>query len=248
MNNSGYMDTSMNYLFGLVYGLIPLCGGLIGLKRSEAWGGSGSSMGKALRYLSLGLIAWACGGLVWAYYNFFGGVEVPYPSLADVAYIVSWPLWAAGVVCLSKATGAKFSLSKTKGKALLFAVPVIISLVSYYLLIVIARGGALDLTGGALKVFFDLAYPIGDIVILTLSVLIYGLSVDYLGGKFKRPAELIMLGFVLNYVSDMAFSWTTTMETFFVGNWVDLLFMTTMFVLSFGVVSLDPDVEDAADA
>src|SRR3989344_2656104 len=74
--------------------------------------------------------------------------------------------------------------------------------ISYYLLVNVARGGAvltdydteLSPLLNNLKLFFDLAYPIGDIVILALSVLIYGLSFQYLGGRFKLPIILILLG------------------------------------------------------
>lgn len=233
-------DTWQNYAFGLVFGLIPLVGGFLGLRNAVAWGGMRSVMGRASTLLSLGLICWAIGGLIWAYYNFFGAVDVPYPSLADVAYVMSWPLWMLGAIELSKATGARLSLRKGGGKLFLLIVPIVVAVLSYYLLVVVARGGALTGGGEAIKVFFDLAYPLGDVVILSLSLLIYGLSLKYLGGRYQQPIVILFSGFVLNYVADFAFSWTTTAETFFVAGPVDLLFMTAMTALSMGVSGLKP--------
>jgi hypothetical protein len=242
LNSRHLADTNENYAFGLVFGLIPLAGGLLGFVRSKHWGGRRSAMGRATFYLSAGLVFWALGGLIWAYYNFFGAIEVPYPSWADVAYVVSWPLWSIGIIHLSRATGARFSLRHVRGKLQLFVIPVMVAAISYSLLVIVGRGGELVVNDSFWKIFFDLAYPIGDLVILSLALLVYGLSFGYLGGRFKIPIWTLLAGFVANYAADFAFSWTTTQGTFFVGGFVDLLFMTAMTLLALGVTTLNPNV------
>lgn len=232
----------LNNSYGLILGLIPILSGLYGLYLSKKWGSWGSAIGKGVILLSLGLIFWSLGTFIFSgYYNLYAKVEVPYPSLSDLSYILSWPLWGAGMFYLSKATGAKYGLKEKQGKSILFLVPIIVILVSYYLLIVVARGGQFDFSDSSmLKIFFDLFYPIGDVVILTLATMIYGLSYDYLGGKFKTAIYVILGGFLLNYLADFSFSYTTTLGTFYAGNWVDLLFTTAIFTLSIGITMLDP--------
>lgn len=232
-----------NYLYQLGFGLIPLFGGLSGMVKSRKWGSFKSQVGSAVFFISLGLFSWGMGQMAWSYYNIVLKTEVPYPSFADVGYILAVPFWILGIIKLSKATGARFSLSSVRGKIILFALPVLAAAFSYYLLIVVARGGVIDFQGGGLKLFFDLAYPIGDLVILTLALLIYGLSFDYLGGRFKLPIITLMLGFVLMYVTDFTFSYVTTIEVYYNGHWVDLLFPTVMAFLGFGINNLDPDLE-----
>jgi len=245
---TGARDTQQNYLFGVLIGVLPLFGGIGGLILSSKWGTLSSAIGRSIFFLSLGLITWSLGTLIFAYYNLVLLVEVPYPSLADAAYIISWPLWVVGVINLSKGTGAKFGLRSSRGKVLLFAAPLIAIVVSYYLLVVVARGGVFDFTeSGVVKIFFDLAYPIGDVVILTVATLIYGLSFRYFGGQFKIPIYIILAGFILNYLSDFSFSYTTTLETFYVASWVDLLFLSTMFFLALGVNSLDAKMLSMGD-
>ncbi len=242
ININDLENTWQNFAFGLVFGLMPLTGGGIGLLNAREWGGFRSVIGRAVTLLSLGLISWSFGSLIWAYYNFFGAVDVPYPSWADVAYIVSWPLWAWGAIELSHATGAKFSLRKRGGKLALLAIPAGVIAASYYALVVVARGGELLAgDGGIVKTFFDLAYPTGDVVILSLSLVIFGLSWRYLGGKYQTPILFLLAGFVLNYFADFAFSWTTLTGTFFVASWVDLLFMSAMSALAIGVIGLSPN-------
>lgn len=234
-------NTVENFLFGATLGVLPIVGALFGLTNAQRWGWLKSSMGKATLFLSAGLITWGVGTLVFAYYNIVLQIAVPYPSLADAFYIMSWPLWGIGIFHLSKATGAKYGLNSLVGKYILLFVPLVVVILSYYLLVVVARGGMFHFTdSGMLKIFFDLAYPIGDIIILTMATIIYGLSYNYFGGRFKSAIYLILIGFVINYIADFSFSYTTTIETFYSGDWVDLLFTTAMLLLSLGIVMLNP--------
>lgn len=236
---SGIKDSPTNLAFAFAYGLIPLFGGFFGLLKAKKWGLFKSAMGKALFFLSVGLLTWSFGEIIWSYYNFVLQIEIPYPSWADASFIVSWPLWTIGVYYLSFATGAKFGLKNKSGQLLVFFIPIIAIMLSYYLLVTVARQGSFTLEGGLLKVFFDLAYPVWDVIILTLALLIYGLSFKYLGGRFRWPVLIVFLGFVINYIADFGFSYTTTIETFYNGSWVDFLFALAMFTLSFGVNSFD---------
>lgn len=230
-----------NYLYTLLEGLIPLWGGFYGLFIARKWGFFSSVFGKSISFLSLGLISWGIGTMIFVgYYNLLMGVEIPYPSLADVAYIISWPLWGVGMVYLSKTTGAKYALKNLTGKALLVVLPLIVISVSYYLLVQVARGGVFSSSDGILKVFFDLAYPIGDVVIISLATLVYGLSLKLFGGKFRFAVYILLFGFVINYFADFTFSFTTTAGTFVAGGLSDLLFTTAMFMLSLGITLLDP--------
>ncbi len=240
INIRGLQNTTENYLYGALLGILPVVGGILGLLNAKRWGNFKSAMGRTVFFLSLGLLTWGIGTLIFAYYNIYLNVAVPYPSLADASYIISWVFWAIGMIDLSKATGVKFKLRRVAGRAMLFIIPIVTIIISYYALIVVARQGVIDFSGGALTTFFDLAYPIGDVVILTIALLIYGLSFNYLGGFFKWPIIIILSGFVLNYLGDFFFVYTTTITTYFVANWVDLLYTLAFFTLSFGAALLDP--------
>src|SRR3989344_4157385 len=172
---TGHSTSRAGYYFQLFLFIVPLVGSFIGFINARLWGGFKSAVGRAITFLSLGTLTWAIGMLIWNYYIFLAKVEVPYPSLADLAFILSWPLWTIGFVQLFKATGAKFALRGNKGKMLFVAIPLVVIAVSYYLLIVIGRGGVIDWSGGGLKLFFDLFYPIGDVVILAIALMLFSL-------------------------------------------------------------------------
>lgn len=236
----GIQETNENFLYSLLYGFIPLAWGVYGVRLARLWGGMKSSMGRSVMFLSAGMLAWAIGNLIWGYYNLILKVAVPYPSIADGIFILSFPLWAIGISFFSRATGMYFSLRRMRGKLILFVIPLAAIALSYYLLFIVARGAQIDFEGGLIKLFLDIAFPVWDVIILTLSVLVYGLSFQYLGGRYKLPIIITLIGFGLNYIVDFSFSYTTTLETFFVGSWVDLLFASAMFVIALGITSLDP--------
>jgi hypothetical protein len=239
----GIKEQPTNYYYQVVEGFIPLIGGLLGIIKAKKWGFLSSKVGSALFFISLGTFSWGVGQMLWSiYYNLIQKVDIPYPSFADVGFIMAIPCWVIGSVFLSKATGAHLSLKHLRGKILLFIIPLIVLVVSYYLLLIVARGGSIPLGEDRLKLVFDLAYPIGDIVILTFTLVIYGLSFNYLGGKYKFPIICILAGWVLMYFSDFSFSYTTTIGTYYDGHWVDIMFPTVMTLLTFGVNSIDPDL------
>ncbi len=223
-------------LYQFALGLIPLIGGVLGFFKALRWGGLKSSVGRALLFVSLGAISWGMGQMFWSlYYNILTHVDVPYPSLSDVGYSISFPFLALGLINLSKATGARFSLRHPGGK--LLAVSIIVGglAAAYYLLIVVARGGAIDLTEGGIKLFFDIAYPIGDLAIFLSSLLIYGLSLNYLGGKYKIATLSIISGLLVLFFGDLTFSYTTTVGTYYNGHWVDMILPTAWMMIVFGV-------------
>jgi hypothetical protein len=227
-------------LYQFALGLIPLVGGILGLLKSFRWGGAKSSVGRTLLLVSIGAICWGFGQMFWSlYYNILTHVDIPYPSLSDVGYSLSFPFLALGLVNLSKATGARFSLKHPGGKLLALFIIAGGMAAAYYLLIVLARGGVIDFTEGGLKLFFDLVYPLGDLAIFLSSLLIYGLSFKYLGGRYQLATLSIILGMLVLFIGDLSFSYTTTIGTYYNGTWVDMILPTAWMFIVFGVNSFE---------
>ena len=233
---SGQTTSTWNYLYSFLFSLIPLLGGLVGIFLARQWGNLTSAIGRMILFTSIGSFCWGAGSMVWSYYNFFYQISAPYPSIADIGFILALPFWAAGMINLSKATGVRFALQNIRGRLFLGVVPVIVTAFSYYFLVTVARDGVIsDSYNNLLKLFFDFAYPLGDVLILTLVVIIFGLSFKYFGGGFRFAVFAILLGFAVMYLADFIFSYTTTTETFYNGNYGDLVFTLALFLITFGV-------------
>ena len=230
---------SLNYWYSFLFGLIPLIGGLIGMFKASIWGGLKSALGKAIFFISLGLLLWGLGETVWSYYNFFKGVPAPYPSLADIGFAPSIFFWILGTAYLSRATGALLVLKRSwKAKVLVVAVPLILLIPSYYLQVHVAREGVLVPDGETtLKAVLDIAYPFGDFLALLFAALVALLSYRYFGGIYRRAVYYLLAGLAVMYFADSVFSYTTTKGTYYNADWGDLLLTTGLYLLTVGVLA-----------
>lgn len=247
LNFFGSKTGFYNYLYSFLFGLIPLIGGAVVLLRSKIWGVWKSILGKAVFFIGLGLFCWGFGETIWSYYNFFKGIPAPYPSLADVGFAPSILFYGIGAVYLSRATGAKFGLRNPYAKIFIVVAFVLMVLISYYVLVVFARGGVIIPEGETmLKTILDIAYPLGDFVSLTLAVIISGLSFRYFGGKFKYDVIFILVGLATMFFADTVFSYSTTVNTYYNGDLGDLMLTMGMFFLTFGALGLCklPEMDD----
>lgn len=238
---SGVTEGFYNYLFAFLYGLIPLVGGMFALiKGAPLWGGTANAIGKAIVFMGIGLIAWGIGETIWAYYNFFLGIEAPYPSAADIFFAPSVFFYALGAIYLAKTTGADMGLKNAFGKLLAVIAPVLVLLVTYYFLIVIGRGGQFFPEGNTmLKNILDLAYPIGDFVALSVSIIVSGLSFRYLSGGYRLDIFSILAGLAVMFVADSIFSHATTAGTSYNGDYGDLAFTVGVFLMTFGLLGFN---------
>ena len=89
------------YIWGSLYQILALIGGIYGIFQSKKWGGINSFLGRSILLFSLGLIFQCIGQSVYSYYNLYAQVEAPYPSLGDFGYFGSVILYILGVLSLS---------------------------------------------------------------------------------------------------------------------------------------------------
>lgn len=234
----GTHTASINYWYSFLFGLIPLVAGIVGMVKSAIWGRFKSALGRAVFFISFGLFCWGFGESIWSYYNFFQNDPAPYPSIADIGFAPSIFFWLLGTIYLAKASGAWLALNRSK-RAKMFTVfsIVLVSAVSYYLLIHVARGGVLVPAGeNSLKTILDIAYPLGDFLAANLACIVLVLSFKYLGGLYRPATAAILAGLITMFVGDVVFSYKTTVGTYYNADWGDLVLCTGLFLLSFGVL------------
>jgi hypothetical protein len=236
---TGHKSTNLEYWYSLVFGFVPLFGGLVGMEKAFLWGGFKSAVGKAIFFFSFGLVLWGVGETIWSYYNFVIGVAAPYPSLADLGFAPSIFFWILGTAFLSKATGAWFALRKSHwAKFVAVAAPVLLLVPSYFLEVKLARGGVIIPHGETVvKAVLDIAYPFGDFLAVTFAAVIFILSHKYLGGVYRRAVISLLVGLFVMYVGDSIFSYTTTKGTYYNADWGDLLLAFGLFFLSYGILA-----------
>jgi diguanylate cyclase len=143
--------------------------------------------------LGLGLLSWSIGDIVLTAES-IGGATPPVPSLADLFYLGFYPLTYAGVFLLARGQTKKFSATTWLDGAV--AGVGAAAICAEFAL----QGLTSSLGGGAGAVATNLAYPVGDLILLT--IVIAGSTV--LPGRRKARWLLLATGYAINAVGDTA--------------------------------------------
>lgn len=231
---SGVHEESPNYIFGATYGLMALWGGVWGVSTSMKWGGLKSAMGRAILFLALGLLAEEFGQLVFSYYNIFAQVEVPYPSLADIGFFGNIPLYIVGVLYIGKVSGAQVTLSRISGKLQMILIPTLILSLSYFFFL---QNYEFDWSN-PLKIFLDFGYPLGQAVYISLTLLIYSLSRNMLGGVMRSRIIFILIAFIAQYSADYNFLFQSSRGTWYNAGYGDYLYLIAYFLMALALLEL----------
>jgi two-component system cell cycle response regulator len=162
--------------------------------------------------IGLGLLLWSAGDLVWTLW--LGDLEnPPYPSVADGLYLGSYIAIYAGLLVLLRSRLRPIRPAQWLDGAVggLAAAAVVAALV-FPALAGLTEGDTID-------VAFNLAYPVCDVLLLTLIVMAFGLN----RWRVDRAWLLLGLGQFANVVADSAYSDQSAVGTYVAGSWVDTL-------------------------
>jgi diguanylate cyclase len=178
--------------------------------------------------LGLGLLAWTAGDVVLTIQS-LGGATPPSPSLADAFYVAFYPLTYAALMLLLRSQVRRFSLASwLDGAVAGFGAAALCA--TFAFTSVLHHDG-----GNALGVAVNLAYPVGDVLLLGLVV--GGAAMVY--GRRRLPWLLLAAGYALITVGDI---FNALNSTSFVGT----VFNAIAWPLSILLVSIAVWIRTAA--
>jgi len=129
-----------------------------------------------------GLVAWTCGEIYFSV--FLSGLEtVPIPSPADLGYLAFYPASYVAMVLLVRSRVPSFPTSLWLDGAI--GAPAVGALAAALAFEPIL---AASVDGDALEIVVNLAYPIGDPVLLALVIAVFALSGWRPGRAARAPA------------------------------------------------------------
>ena len=148
--------------------------------------------------LSLGVGSWSAGQLVWTYYEVIDRSEVPFPSLADVGFLL-FPI--AATVGLAAWLGGQGTLV-ARGRDVLDGAIIAVSLLVLSWLTVLRSVAAED-SGGWLTIALSMAYPVGDVMLGTLALLALARG----HGRERAVLAVLALGLAFLAAADSAYTY-----------------------------------------
>lgn len=222
-------------VFNNLYGTIALLGGVFGLIISRRWGGFQSWVGRSIIFFSLGLLAQEFGQLSYNYYRYvLKFEETPYPSIGDIGFLGYIPLYMFGMYSIAKVSGVKVSLRKTSAKLLAIATPIVIGGLSYMFFL---EGYTYDWSNPFLIVF-DLGYPLGQALNISVLIVTYILSRNILGGIMRPKIIFLIIAFMVQYLADFNFLYQINRGVWNYSGTGDYLYMVAYFLMSLGLIQL----------
>lgn len=177
----------------------------------------------AWSWLGVAMLLWGLGEVLWGYYEVVLGDEVPFPSIADIAYLGAVPFAVTGVLGFARSDGVRFQTRTVLDACL----------VSGALLFVawaLVLGPAWRVTAtSSWEHLIGVAYPITDLVLAATALVI----VTW-GTTAERPVLGVVTGALLVMAAtDTAFTWLATNGTFSSSNPISLLWPASYLLLAF---------------
>ena len=188
--------------------------------------------GKIWLFLSLGIMFWFLGDVIWAYYELILELPSPFPSIADYAYSIGYPLLFVGIIMQVRSINIK--LPKLELFVIILVQSIITVLVFILLIFPIAQEEITeDFT--ATQLFWSIFYPCGDLILLLGALLLIS---KYKGGDFSKVWLLLAIGLLIVVAADLVFSYYSWLELEAIWAYYDLLFIGYNMILVITAVYL----------
>lgn len=224
-------DTDTAEIFSAIYGVMALFGGIVGLAVSRRWGGFKSLIGRAVAFISLGLLAQAAGQAIYSGYTYLWNLEIPYPSWGDAGYFGSVIFYILGAWSLVRALHVKSASNPMRWVAA-GLVPLALLAFSYYEFL---REYVFD-SSQPLTTFLDFGYPLGQAFYLALAIVAWLLSRRYLGGVMRPVILFLIFALFLQYVADFTFLYQVSRETWQTAGVNELMYLISYFVMTLSLI------------
>ncbi len=171
--------------------------------------------------MGVGLLAWAGGDITWFTVH-ANDPSPPYPSVSDLLYLVFYPMSYAALVLVARSRTDSFRSS-------LWLDGAIAGLTVAALIATLAFQPIVDATSGTpAEIAVNLAYPVGDLMLLGLVVAIFGLN----GWRLDPIWLLLGGGLALSAVADGLYLVQTAAGTYVEGTLLDAAWPWSVFLVA----------------
>lgn len=207
------LDVAIN---GVAYDAVVICAGLACLTRALR---GGPERGAWLA-ISASIFAWAGGEIWWTLY-IEDNPSAPYPSPADIGYLVFYPLAILGLYLLVRARASQLDRRLWMDGAI--AALGTGALGAALLVEFVADHAA----GTTLEQATTLAYPFGDVVLVSLVVGVIALT----RWRPGRTWSLLLAGLAVTAIADVAFTLQSYESALPGGDWVEPIYLISAVLL-----------------
>ncbi len=176
--------------------------------------------------MAIGFAFWLLGESLWAYYQLIVD-EVPSPAWSDAAYLAYYP-W----VCLALLLFPTARSWRSQARVILDA---IIVTGSFFLIswLTLMRSVWQARSESKLEFVVSLAYPVGDLLIATIGVLVLIRAAPGL----RRTLTLLVAGLLAAALADSWWVYQSNAMDYSAGSWIDLLYAANALLIIVALIA-----------
>ncbi len=220
------------YIWGATYQITALWGGILGVLVARSWGGFKSIMGRAIFILALGLLFQVFGQNVYSFYNLFLKVEVPYPSIGDIGFFGTLPLYVWGILLLARASGIRLTLKSYIAQAQVVIIPIVMLAIAYLMFLKDNPPSWDD----PIAALLSYGYPLLGAIYSSLAILTFTLSRKVLGGMMRQPIFFLLIALLSEYVADFVFPYMVNNDLYYVASIGDYLYVIAYSLMGIALI------------
>ncbi|MCL7383517.1 MAG: hypothetical protein LZ172_02935 [Thaumarchaeota archaeon] len=220
--NREFIVTASNIIFP-VYALIPALSAYTAMKNYELK----SIIGYSMFTFFLGLLFWFLGEVAWAIYVLVYGVEVPFPSAADIFYVLGYPPLYLGLISYLNVFKDAFN---RRVISISFTAGLIVVIVTSLLVI----PEALMSSNNLIEAVLAIIYPIFDSVLIILAIM--G-AVIFFGGRIWISWMLISISFILLGIVEISYYYLELLGLIWEGHPLELIWLWVYLYLAMALYS-----------
>lgn len=222
----------------LFFAIVTVLFSVLSLYASSVFNRLGNYFKTPSLIMSLGLLCNGLGDVFW-YILGINGNTIDYPSVADVWYILFYPITFLGVHVLF------LYISKEE-----IRLPRLVNLIYIESILLFLLGSFISLRYSSLPVFssftldlsstFDVLYMIADLFLLVHVFVILGFISNYPKAEHHLIPILYLMAFsfLLTFIADILFGYSTELGIYETSGFVDIIFLLFSFVMSISIIRL----------
>jgi len=233
-----YFASDVSYdtfsLWSNSYQVIALFGTIFGLIASKRWGGTGSYIGRALLAFAIGLLLQCFGQTVYGYYDEVRNIEIAYPSIGDIGFVVSILFYIYGALMLAKAPRVQLSLKLIVSKIHIVLIPFAMLVLTFFIYL---QNYSFDWLK-PVKIFIDFGNPFIDAIAIVVILLAFSLSKEKLRGALNIPFAFFTVTLIVQYLADVVFIYVFNNNLYVTGGFSDLIYAISYILMALSLVTL----------
>lgn len=206
----------------IAYTLAPIIATLAGIGAYKKVSDAG--MKRFILFLTLAAGAWLVGELIWIYYEVIIA-EVPYPGIADMFYLVAYPLMLLAIFSKVKLGNINMQSSKF---ILSFILIIALSIITFQVSIV----SAYDLEATPLLNIVNLGYGIVDLMVLVAVLFLVNVTES---SAYSKAWGALIFAMGITWVADILYSlnYDAYNEFLYPARYLDLLWVAWYLLIAY---------------